>query len=225
VVSIVNGKTNKAWDDLSWIRRKAAGAVGYSKSKIRREAVRQARAFMKPLDTLGKQLVAIERRQIKDDEERVRQTRSAVSKALNDAIKLNGKKVPIQVWKVTVKNITVGFDTRRLVDLSNLVNELPDDWSKAEAEHERIADSFASRAAQTLTEITNSVTKGLMNKVPELKAIELNAPLSGLKGTVVKPVITVKQGQVVTDFKAEVDLENLAKSIPGITKRFVELIS
>ena len=224
-VSVVKSRANKAWDDLSGIKKAGARALGYSKTVVGNESVKQALSFIKPMDTLKKQLIAIESKKIKDDAQRVHQTRTAIYKALIDSINLNGRKVPIKFWQITVKNITVRFQTKQLVDLRNLVNELPEDWSRAEAERDRIANSFASRASLALTDITKSVTEGLKDQVPRIEAIELDTALSGLKKPEVQVDVTMKQGRVTKKYKVDVDLTNLANSIPAITKSFVKMIA
>lgn len=225
VGSKVKSQANKAWDDLSKWKKGGAAVAGYSKTKVRNKAVTEAQNFLKPLDTLKNKLVEIENKKIQDDKKRVQQTRATIIKALDDSIKINGKKVPIKFWAITLKNIKVTFDTKPFKDLKSLVNQLPDDWSKAEEQRANIANTFASRASEALIDITNNIVKHGKDQAPQLQSIKLDTSLDGLKGPQVTVDVTIKQGSKSKNLQAEVNLTNLAKSMSAITKSFVQAIA
>ena len=225
VVSTVKSRADKAWDDLSRFEKIGAGAVGYSKTKVRDKAVGETQNFLKPLETLKNKLVEIENKKIQDEKKRVQETGATIIQALDDSIKLNGKKVPIKFWKITIKNINVKFDTKPLKDLKSLVNQLPDDWTKAEAQRANIANTFASRASEALTDITNNIVKHGTDQAPQIQSIKLDTSLDGLKGPQVTVDVTIKQGSKSKNLEAEVNLANLAKSMSDITKSFVRAIA
>ncbi len=223
VINAVRNEAGRQYDRLGgW---QLAGLNGYYgakawnlgkklksvRRKLQNDAVKQARGYCKPIDTLVVRLKAIG--DDKDKKTRIIKTKTTILRALNDGIALQNKKQAIKVWKIPVKTIRIKdyiprdqnpFDD--LVKLRNYVQMLPGEWAKEEAKRNEIAKSAA--------------------KYTEVKSITFDTPLVRLsaRDAEVTVEVQVKRNQAPKAFTAKVRLNSLPKSMPAVTDAFVKAI-
>ena len=229
VRTTVYNRAGQEYKKLNWWE-KAAVNVYYGVSsgggkKLQADARNQADKFLTPLNTLARQLRVIEQQKIKDPRERVRRTRVDILNALDKSIALNGTSYNVKVWKITVKKVKIRFDTKPLVELKNLVNKLPDDWSKEDNARAKVAKTLAGRTQVALKDITKSIEKSVKDQIPQIQSITVDTSLRLLNGPQLSANVKIKEGQKIRTLVADINASNMIQSVSEITKKFVQAIT